>query len=73
MIPILNAALSLASGIVAHLPAPDPAIRRARILGHWSAVVARLEAVERVRPLTPAEVGRLARGRAMVAGISGGG
>lgn len=70
MIPIIDSALSLASAIVAHLPAPDPAIRHARLVRHWSATVARLEARAKVRPLNPAESGRLAGARAALADIS---
>lgn len=66
MIPLLDGALSLASAIVAHLPEPDPVLRRARILSHWQGVVARLEALPK---LTPAQVGRLARARGMVGAL----
>lgn len=61
MIPLLSPLLTLASAIVAHLPAPDPAIRRARLVKHWTATVARLEALPK---RTPEQEGRLAGARA---------
>ena len=64
MIPLLDAALHLAGAIVDRIPEPDPAVRRARLIGRWSGIIARLEAIRAHRRLTPAEAGRLARTQA---------
>lgn len=66
MIPVIDGVLTLASAIVAHLPEPDPVVRRARILSHWQGVIARLEALP---TRTPAQMGRLAKARGMVTAL----
>ena len=65
---VIGAIVGLAGALVALIPPPDPAIRRARLVRQWSATVARLEALPK---RTPAQEGRLAGARAALGELSG--
>jgi len=65
---MIGALVGLAGALVALIPTPDPAIRRARLVRQWSATVARLEALPK---RTPAQEGRLAGARAALGELSG--
>ncbi len=67
---MIGAIVGLVGAVVAHLPTPDPAIRRARLVRQWTATVARLEALPK---RTPAQEGRLAGARAALGEIRGAG
>ena len=64
---MIGAIVGLAGAIVALIPPPDPAIRRARLVRKWTATVARLEALPR---RTPEQEGRLAGARAALLALS---
>lgn len=59
----LTKALSLATEIVGNIPDPESPRARAQYVRRLVTVIARLEAVEKVRPLTPVQAGRLAGAR----------
>ena len=65
---VIGAIVGLVGAVVALIPTPDPAIRRARLVRQWSATVARLEALPK---RTPAQEGRLAGARAALLELSG--
>ena len=67
---MIGAIVGLAGALVALIPPPDPAIRRARLVRQWAATVARLEAMPK---RTPAQEGRLAGARAALGELSGAG
>lgn len=67
---VVTLALHLAAEIMGHIPEPDPELRRAHYVQRLARLVGRLEARAALRPLTPAQVGRLAGAKAALATLS---